>query len=194
MGENSCNRMTWDTHSNGRVIWITGLSGAGKSTVARATAEQLRQIGTTPVLIDGDEIREAIRDPHTGHDPASRLANAYRISRLAELMAEQGHTVIIATMSLFHEIHAWNRKHLPNYFEVWIEVDLLTLQTRDPHGLYSQAVNGVTHNVAGIDLTYERPENPDLILVNKPPFHNPESLSSQILRSFEQNLPKAVAS
>ena len=173
--------MNWNSTTDGRVIWITGLSGAGKSTVARATAEQLREIGITPVLIDGDEIREAIRDPHTGHDPASRLANAYRISRLAKLMAEQGHTVIVATMSLFHEIHAWNRKHLPNYFEVWIEVDLLTLQTRDPHGLYSQAVKGVTHNVAGIDLAYERPENPDLILKNKPPSSNPEAMANEII-------------
>ena len=186
--------MTWNSNNEGRVIWITGLSGAGKSTIARATVRQLRTQGKQPILIDGDEIRDAIRDPHTGHDPASRLANAYRICRLARLLADQGHIVIVATMSIYHEIHSWNRKHLPNYFEVWIEVDLLTLQTRDPHGLYSQAVNGVTHNVAGIDLTYERPENPDLILQNKPPFHNPESLSSQILRSFEQNLPKAVAS
>lgn len=185
MGENSCNRMTSDTHSTGRVIWITGLSGAGKSTIARATAEQLREIGTTPVLIDGDEIREAIRCPHTGHDPASRLANAYRISRLAKLMAEQGHTVIVATMSLFHEIHAWNRKHLPNYFEVWIEADLSTLQTHDARGLYSQAFNGVTHNVAGIDLAYERPENPDLILKNKPPFRNPEAMANEIINQTQ---------
>ena len=121
MGENSCNRMTWDTHSNGRVIWITGLSGAGKSTVARATAEQLRKIGPTPVLIDGDEIRAAIRDPHTGHDPSSRLDNAYRISRLAKLFADQGHMVIVATMSIYHEIHDWNRANLLGYFEVWVE-------------------------------------------------------------------------
>jgi adenylylsulfate kinase-like enzyme len=177
--------MTWDTNSNRRVTWITGLSGAGKSTIARATAEQLREIGTTPVLIDGDEIREAIRCPHTGHDPVSRLANAYRISRLAKLMAEQGHTVIVATMSLFHEIHAWNRKHLPNYFEVWIEVDLPTLQKRDLQGLYSQAVNGVTHNVAGIDLTYERPENPDLILHNKSTCSNLEEMANEIIKQTQ---------
>ena len=178
--------MTWDTHSNGRVIWITGLSGAGNSTIARATAEQLREIGITPVLIDGDEIRDAICDPHTGHDRASRLVNAYRICRMAKLMAEQGHCVIVATMSLFHEIHDWNRTNLPNYFEVWIEADLLTLNKLDPRGLYSQAASGVTHNVAGVDLTYERPIRPDLIMNNHPPFKSPSAYAAEILMNNEK--------
>ena len=96
--------MNWNSTTDGRVIWITGLSGAGKSTIARAAVTQLRALGELPVLIDGDQIREAIADPNTGHDIASRLANAYRISRFAKLFAEQGHTVIVATMSIFHEI------------------------------------------------------------------------------------------
>ncbi len=174
--------MTWNAHSTGRVIWISGLSGAGKSTVARATAEQLKEIGIRPVLIDGDDIREAIRCPHTGHDPASRLANAYRISRLAKLMAEQGHFVIVATMSLFHEIHTWNQANQPNYFEVWIEVDLKTLKERDARGLYSRAESGNENDVAGLNLDYEKPKNPNLTLTNSHPFINPCELASKILK------------
>ena len=183
---NCRNRMTWNSNNEGRVIWITGLSGAGKSTIARATVKQLRTQGEQSVLIDGDEIRDAIRDPHTGHDPTSRLANAYRICRLAQLLAKQGQTVIVATMSIFHEIHAWNRDQLPNYFEVWVEVDLDALRTRDARGLYSRAQSGEAKNVAGLDLGYERPLHPDLILTNNPPLRKPEELASELLKQSNQ--------
>ena len=177
--------MTWNSNNEGRVIWITGLSGAGKSTIARATVKQLRAQGDQSVLIDGDEIRDAIRDPHTNHDPASRLVNAYRICRLTRLLSKQSQTVVVATMSIFHEIHAWNRDQLPNYFEVWVEVDLDALQSRDARGLYSRAQSGETKNVAGLDLDYERPLHPDLILTNNPPFCDPEELAEQLVHSVE---------
>ena len=173
--------MNWKSTTDGRVVWITGLSGAGKSTIARAAVTQLRALGELPVLIDGDQIREAIADPNTGHDIASRLANAYRISRFAKLFAEQGHTVIVATMSIFHEIHAWNRANLPGYFEVWVEVSLPALRKRDARGLYSRLQNGDAANVPGMDLDYERPFQPDLILENNPPLQDPDSLAGMLL-------------
>jgi adenylylsulfate kinase-like enzyme len=177
--------MTGHANIEGRVIWITGLSGAGKSTIARATAEYLRDQGEIPVLLDGDAVRAAIRDPHIEHDPASRLANAYRICRLAKLLADQGHTVIVATMSIYHEIHSWNRCNCPNYFEVWVEVDLDALQSRDARGLYSRAKNGETSNIPGLDLGYELPLNPDLILTNNPPLCDPEELAEQLVHSVQ---------
>jgi adenylylsulfate kinase len=96
-------------------------------------------------------------------------------------------------MSIYHEIHLWNRRNCPNYFEVWVEVDLDALQSRDARGLYSRANNGETSNVPGLDLDYERPLHPDLILTNNPPFREPAELSNQILRSIERGLPKAMA-
>ncbi len=182
---NGRNRMTWNSNNEGRVIWITGLSGAGKSTIARATVKQLRTQGEQPILIDGDEIRDAIRDPHTGHDPTSRLANAYRICLFAGLLSKQKQTVVVATMSIFHEIHTWNRDQLPNYFEVWVEVDLDALQSRDARGLYSRAKNGETSNIPGLDIDYERPLHPDLILTNNPPFCDPEGLAEQLVHSVK---------
>ena len=183
---NCRNRMTWNSNNEGRVIWITGLSGAGKSTIARATVKQLRTQGEQPVLIDGDEIRDAIRDPHTGHDPSSRLVNAYRICRLAKLLAEQGHTVIVATMSIYHEIHSWNRRNCPNYFEVWVEVDLDALREQDSLNLYSRAQNGKTKNVAGLDLNYEKPLKPALVINNNPPLKNPEELATNLFNQLNQ--------
>lgn len=176
--------MTRNEYNKGCVLWITGLSGAGKSCIARAAVDKLRVTGQHPVLIDGDEIRVAICDPHTGHDPKSRLTNAYRISRLAKLFADQGHTVIVATMSIFHEIHAWNRKHLPHYFEVWVEVGLTELKTRDSRGLYSRAHKGEMQNIPGLDLDYEKPCNPDLTIFNNPPLRNPKKLAEILLNSI----------
>jgi len=184
--------MTWNSNNEGRVIWITGLSGAGKSTIARATVKQMRTQGEQPVLIDGDEIRDAIRDPHTGHDPSSRLVNAYRICRLARLLADQGHIVIVATMSIYHEIHSWNRRNCQNYFEVWVEVGLDTLRKQDARNLYSRAQSGEAKNVAGLDLGYERPLHPDLTLTNNPPLRDPEELAEQLIHSVQHN-PKIPA-
>ncbi len=184
--------MTWNSNNKGRVIWITGLSGAGKSTIARATVKQLRTQGEHPVLIDGDEIRDAIRDPHISHDPASRLVNAYRICRFARLLADQGHIVIVATMSIYHEIHSWNRRNCPNYFEVWVEVDLDALLKQDARNLYSRAQSGEAKNVAGLDLGYERPLHPNLILTNNPPFSNPEKLGEELIHSVQHKSTTAA--
>ncbi len=175
--------MTENLNNEGRVLWITGLSGSGKSTIAAAAAEQLRARGERPVVLDGDAVRAAIADSKTGHDLTSRLANAYRISRLAQLLAEQGQTVIVPTMSLFREIHEWNRAHLPNYFETWVDVDWAELCERDACGLYSRAARGEVKNVAGFDLEYDRPAQPDLVLNNNPPLRPATELANELLRS-----------
>ena len=175
--------MTEKSNNEGRVLWITGLSGSGKSTIATAAAEQLRAHGERPVVLDGDAVRAAIADSKTGHDVTSRLANAYRISRLAQLLAEQGQTVIVPTMSLFREIHEWNRAHLPNYFETWVDVDWAELCERDARGLYSRAACGEVKNIAGFDLEYDRPAQPDLVLNNNPPLRPATELANELLRS-----------
>lgn len=173
------------TETTGRVIWITGLSGAGKTTLATAAAEKLRAKGVQPVLLDGDAVRDAIRDPDTGHDRASRLENAWRICRLARLLASQGHTVIVATMSLFKEVYAWNRAHFSNYLEVYLKVDWPSLVARDARGLYSRFDEGNARNVAGHDLNFDEPSAPDLVLENHEPFIKPEILAGKILDRFQ---------
>ena len=165
----------------GRVIWITGLSGTGKTTVAQAAVRCLRSQGVQPVLLDGDAVRAAIRDPHTGHDQASRLDNGRRVCRLAKLLADQGHLVLVATMTLFSEIHRWNREHFPNYFEVYLKSDWQALVARDARGLYSRFEQGKASHVVGHDLDFDEPSNPDLVLHNNEPFTSPEILAGKIL-------------
>ncbi len=150
----------------GGVIWITGLSGVGKSTLAIELQKQMRSDGLVPIHLDGDAMRAAIADPHIGHDKASRLENAFRICRFAKMLSEQGFLVIVSTMSLFKEIHSWNRANLINYYEVLIEVDLEILKKRDARFIYSKAEAGKISNVVGIDLEYDLPTAADLRLNN----------------------------
>ncbi|GAA3085279.1 hypothetical protein GCM10020000_84730 [Streptomyces olivoverticillatus] len=98
--------------NGGSVVWITGLSGAGKTTVATLLAERLTAAGTTPVRLDGDRLREIVPAP-AGYAEADRRRMAMFYARLAHQLAAQGHLVICSTVSLFHDVQAWNRTHTP---------------------------------------------------------------------------------
>ena len=107
-----------------RVIWITGLSGAGKSTLAHEVVEWLRADGQAVIMLDGDELREvfgaaSVNSQNYGRE--KRLALAMQYSHLCHILVKQGLTVVIATISLFREVHTWNRTHLPGYFEVYLK-------------------------------------------------------------------------
>ena len=157
-----------------QVIWITGLSAAGKTSTAEVVVKQLRARGETAVMLDGDAVREIVRDPNVGHDRASRLANAYRICRLAHFMAKQDLVVVVATMSLFHEIHQWNRENLPGYFEVLIEVDLEILRERDQKGVYG-----------GVDLAVEFPRHPHLTTDNNPATDDRGQIAREVIVALD---------
>ncbi|WP_421901382.1 adenylyl-sulfate kinase [Maridesulfovibrio sp.] len=167
--------------NSGKVIWLTGLSASGKSTIAKKMQELLREKGKTPLLLDGDQFREAVADHNCGHDPESRILNAYRISRFANMAARQGLVVIVATMSLYHEIHEWNRKNFPDYFEVWIRADLDTLKKRDPKGLYKHIATGDAENLPGMDLTPEFPKNPEMTIFNNEDLNDVSEVALDIL-------------
>lgn len=152
--------------SKGIVVWITGLSGAGKTTISRRVAEIIRQRGDNCILLDGDDIRRAFPQVQSGHDRESRLVNAHRNSGLAKLLADQGHIVIFATMSLFSEVQKWNRENFPAYLEVFVDVPMDILKKRDFNGLYSRAEQGLIENVVGVQLAYDLPERPDLVIDN----------------------------
>lgn len=151
--------------SCGSVIWITGLSGAGKSTLAQEVVGRLRRAGKTVVLLDGDELREvfgATAISAQNHGREGRLALAMQYAHLCRVVASQGFTVVIATISLFREVHEWNRENLPGYFEVFLEVPLYELRRRDPKGIYRRFDAGELENVAGLDLPIDVPQAADL--------------------------------
>jgi cytidine diphosphoramidate kinase len=146
------------------VIWITGLSAAGKTTLAKLMTENLRNSGQSVVMLDGDELRAALGISSSAHSYEARLSLAYKYVRLARLIASQGVTVVVGAVALFKEIHDWNRKHLPGYFEVYLKVPLEELRRRDPKGIYRRYDAGELENVAGLDLKYDEPLKAEVIL------------------------------
>jgi cytidine diphosphoramidate kinase len=148
-----------------RVIWITGLSGAGKSSLATEVAGRRRAAGHPIVLLDGDVLRQLL-GADLGHTPAERLLNAERMARLCRFLSGQGVDVVAATMSLFPDVQAWNRAHIPGYLEVFLRVPLEELKRRDARGLYGRAAAGEARNVVGVDLPFHEPATPDLVLGN----------------------------
>ena len=146
----------------GRVIWITGLAGAGKSSVARELRERLIAAGRQPILLDGDELRTVL-GPSIGYTPTERRELAHRYGKLCQALANQGFDVICATISMFHDVHAWNRSNLPGYCEVYLRVPATELARRNQKDLYSGSTSGP---VVGVDAPAEEPLNPDLIVDN----------------------------
>jgi adenylylsulfate kinase-like enzyme len=144
---------------SGRVIWITGLSSAGKSTVATALARQLGEDGTRPVVLDGDTMRSLLPRPQ-GYDLDDRRRLATYYADLARELAGQGHVVIVATVSLLHEIHTRNRRVLPGYLEVFLDVPESVRTERDTRGIYAMKRS------VGVDLLAELPTAPDLAISN----------------------------
>ena len=144
------------------VVWITGLSGAGKSAIAAEVRRRLAAAGRPSVLLDGDEVRAAVADSAAGYDRDGRLASARRLTRLARLFESQDLVVVVATMSLFHAIHDENRRVFREYREVLIDVDVATAARRDPKGLYGGAATALP----GVGLDAELPRAPHLVIAN----------------------------
>lgn len=145
----------------GVVVWITGLSGAGKSTVGERVAVDLRGMGRAVVWLDGDRLRAILGAADRGFDLESRLALARSYGRLCAELAGQGVDVVCTTVSMFHQVRDWNRQTIPRYFEVYLRVPLEELRRRDPKGHYRHS-----RDMVGLHHDAEEPLNPDLVIDN----------------------------
>ncbi len=153
--------------TNGSVIWITGFSGSGKTTVSKLLVNEFRNAQIHPILLDGDELREAltpIGSSEYEYDAKRRFNFAMTYCKLSNLFASQGFVCIVSTISLFREVHDWNRNNIQNYFEVFLDVPLGERQRRDPKGVYKRFDLGLENNVSGLDLAAEIPENPHMTI------------------------------
>jgi adenylylsulfate kinase len=148
------------------VIWITGLSGSGKSTISKEIFNDLQKQGEKIVCLDGDELRKifgATTLSTSNHGREGRLALAMKYARLCHTLANQEIIVVIATISMFKEVYGWNRENLPGYFEVYLKVPIEVLRRRDSKGIYKRFDAGEIANVAGLDLEVDEPLNSELV-------------------------------
>ncbi len=150
-------------HQAPKVLWLTGLSGAGKSTIANLVEARLHQMSLHTFLLDGDNVRQGLnRD--LGFTAADRVENIRRVGEVARLMVDAGLIVIAAFISPFRAERAMVRDMLPpgSFIEVHIDTPLATAEARDTKGLYAKARAGQLANFTGIDSPYEPPEAPQL--------------------------------
>ena len=146
-----------------RVLWFTGLSGSGKSTIANEVEKQLHLMNRHTFLLDGDNVRHGLnRD--LGFTEADRIENIRRVGEVAKLMADAGLIVLTAFISPFRAERDMVRKMLPEgeFIEIFVDTPLEVAEARDVKGLYKKARSGQLKNFTGIDSPYEAPENPEI--------------------------------
>ncbi len=172
--------MTTPLLSTGFVIWITGLSGVGKTTTAAHLVVRLREQGRGVVHLDGDDIRRTLPENVTGYTKDDRLKLARHYVGLAKLLYDQGFVVVVSTVSLFHSIHDLNRTLFARYLEVLISAPFEVLKRRDTRTVY-QASSGIP--AVGVDIVPELPFRPDVLHLNS---HRvgPEERARRVLEAF----------
>lgn len=173
-------------NSRSIVFWITGLSGAGKTTLGALLTEKLRDRGYAVIFLDGDILRE-IDGNRFGRDQQGRLEASLHYARLCKMLVEQNVHVVCATISLFHKTQQWNRKNIQNYIEILLDVPMDELIRRDCKKIYSRALTGQLQHVVGVDIQPELPEKPDIIINNEITIENSVNL---ILEHYEQKVWK----
>lgn len=149
----------------GYVYWITGLSGAGKTTLGNLLYERIHRFKDNVFMLDGDIGRWAYNDA-IGYSKQEREEGAYRNGRVCKMISDQGIDVICCTVSMFDGVRNWNRKNIRYYKEIYLEVPLGILIQRDQKGLYTGLRSGRACNVVGMDIEVEFPKKPHLRIIN----------------------------
>lgn len=147
----------------GVVAWFTGLSGAGKTTLARLVEIELHRRGRATYLLDGDRLRHGLNHD-LGFGDADRTENIRRVAEVAQLMADAGLVVLCALISPFREDRRRARALMPpgRFLEIHVDAPLAVAEARDPKGLYRRARQGLVPRFTGVDSPYEAPESPEL--------------------------------
>jgi adenylylsulfate kinase len=144
------------------VLWFTGLSGSGKSTIAVRVHEELKRRGVEVEYIDGDALREVF--PNTGFTRSEREEHLRRTGYMASRLAAHGVTVVASFVSPYRESRDFIRRHCAGFVEIYVDTPLEECERRDVKGLYARARRGEIKNFTGIDDPYEPPEHPELTL------------------------------
>lgn len=176
----------------GFTLWFTGLSGAGKTTVSRIVAEELRRRGMKVEVLDGDVVRENL-SKGLGFSKQDRDTNIRRIGWVCEVLTRNGVVAIGAAISPYREIRDEIRSKIGRFVEVYAECPIDVLAERDIKGLYKKALRGEIKNFTGVDDPYEPPVNPDVTI--RSDREGIEESAAKVLARLEElgYVPAAVA-
>ena len=149
--------------ANGCVIWITGISSAGKSTIAAGVEEQIREMGLPLENLDADEVRANL-SPNLGFSEEALDENTKRIAWMAKMLSKHGVNVLVAAVSPRRRHRDRAREWCPNFVEVQLVCPLEVCRERDPKGLYARADRGEINDIAGLHRPYEEAENAEVVV------------------------------
>jgi len=179
------------TGHRGAVVWLTGLSGAGKSTIAQSIERDLFHHGMNTYVLDGDNIRHGLNS-NLGFSPDDRVENIRRVSEVAKLMADAGTVVITAFISPYRMDRSRAREIAlegnAEFIEVFVDAPLEVCEARDPKNLYKKARAGQIREFTGIDAPYEAPEDPEIVVHT-----DQQSVDESVATILEQLLPRLRA-
>ncbi len=198
MTKQKATNITWHEHAitreeretllnqKGAVLWFTGLSGSGKSTIANEVAYQLHIKKHLVYILDGDNIRHGL-NKDLGFSPEDRQENIRRISEVAHLFADAGVITLTAFISPYQRDRNICRDLCGQgrFFEIYCKATLKTCEKRDPKGLYKKARQGIIKQFTGIDAPYEAPEHPEIVLDTD--ILTVEQSAEQVLQTLKQN-------
>ncbi|HPG30351.1 MAG TPA: adenylyl-sulfate kinase [bacterium] len=165
------------------VVWLTGISNSGKTTVSRELMKYLDTNKIDYVFLDGDLVRDFFEND-LGYSRQDRLHNIRRIAFAAKLLADNGHLVLVANIAPYFEARDFIRRKIKNYIQVYMKVSLKECAARDTKDIYEKALKGLKKNVIGVDDKYDEPRNPDLIIDTD--VTDVETCASKILNLLKQ--------
>lgn len=170
------------------IVWIVGLSGSGKSTVARALRDRWPSHRGRLLLVDGDDVRAAFGGAGRveEHSIAGRRANAERVLGIVRLLDTQDVDIVVATLSLFPDLLRENRRVFTNYLEIYLKASLSLVRRRDPRGLYAARDAGRVSNIVGVDIEFPEPDMPDMVVNMDEERSSPSEIADRIITRVTQ--------
>ena len=164
------------------VIWITGISGAGKSTIATAIIDKYKTVLPNLINIDGDVVRNLYGND-LGYEEKDRIIQIKRLQKLCIFLESQKQIIIASALYSNPSLMEWNKNNFSDYFEIYLKVSLDLVKKRDPKGMYKKYNLGEEKNIVGIDVPWHEPVNSDLV-VNM----NDKKSVSEIVELITQNI------